>query len=207
MWILIGVILASPIADSHPRVGAALAVVVLSSVLFGASVAGNPRIVSRMGIPLAAVWVLTRFLHEFGNGQHFYDHLAHVAGLAVSCTLLWAMFDRIRDLPQVTSSVIAEAAIVYLIIAIAFSQVYWILNEFVGHAFNQTITSSDNTSFLYFSMVTLTAVGYGGILPINPFVRLVAGFESMAGIFYVAVIVARLVSSYRPQPRSRKDGL
>jgi len=205
MWVLIGVILASPLVDSNPRFGAAVAVVVLSSVLFGASLAGNPKIVSRLAIPLSGFWMLARLLEEFGDGRHFYDHLAHAAGLAVSCTVLWALFDRIRDPPQVTSSVLAEAVIVYLIITIAFSQVYWILNEFVAHPFNETIAASDNTSFLYFSMVTMTAVGYGGILPSNPFVRLVAVFESMIGIFYIAVIVARLVSSYRPQPKSSED--
>ena len=206
MWILIGVILASPIVDSHPRVGAAVAAVGLLSVLFGASLAGNPKIVSKVAIPLSGIWMLARLLEEFGDGRHPHNDLAHAAGLAVSCTLLWALFDRIRDPHQVTSSVIAEAIIVYLILAIAFSQVYWILNECVAHPFNETIASSDSTAFLYFSMVTMTAVGYGGILPVNPFVRLVAVFESMTGIFYIAVIVARIVASYHPQPKSGEDG-
>ena len=47
-------------------------------------------------------------------------------------------------------------------------------------------------------MITLSSVGYGGILPINPYVRMVAALESVAGIFYVAVVVARIVSSHRP---------
>jgi hypothetical protein len=204
MVILIAVIVASPAADSQPRVGAALAFVVLLSVLWGASIAGNEKIVVRVAIPLSGLWVVARLLEEFGSGKHVYDHLAHVVGLVVSCTLLWAMFDRIRYTPEVNSNIIAEAAIAYLVIAILFSQVYWILHEFVPHAFNQTISPSDSTSFLYFSMITLTSVGYGGILPINPYVRMVAALESMAGIFYIAVIVARLVSSYRPPPKSQE---
>jgi voltage-gated potassium channel len=55
-------------------------------------------------------------------------------------------------------------------------------------------------------MITLSSVGYGGILPLNPYVRLIAALESLIGIFYIAVVVARLVSSYRPDdhgsPRS-----
>jgi hypothetical protein len=50
-------------------------------------------------------------------------------------------------------------------------------------------------------MITLTSVGYGRIVPVNPYVRLVAAFESMIGIFFVAVVVARLVSSYYHRPR------
>jgi hypothetical protein len=48
-------------------------------------------------------------------------------------------------------------------------------------------------------MVTLTGVGYGGIVPANPYVRMVAALESMCGISFVAVVVARLVSSYNPK--------
>jgi hypothetical protein len=198
MWILVVEILCSPLADTHPRIGAVLALVVLSSVLAGASLTGNRRIVLLVGIPLSGIWMIARLLEEFGDGRHPYDHMAHVVGLALSCTLLWALFDRIHTAPQVTSSVLAEAAIVYLIIAIAFSQLYWILAEFIEHPFNQSIPPSDGTAFLYFSMITLTSLGYGGIFPVNPFVRLIAAFESMIGILFIAVIVARLVSSYGP---------
>jgi voltage-gated potassium channel len=87
-----------------------------------------------------------------------------------------------------------------LIIASAFSQLYWILNRFIDHAFNQIILPSQSGTLLYFSMVTLTSVGYGGIVPVNPYVHVVAALESMSGIFFVAIVVARLVSSYRPNP-------
>jgi hypothetical protein len=52
--------------------------------------------------------------------------------------------------------------------------------------------------------MTISGVGYGGILPINPYLRLIAALETMLGIFFVAVVVARLVSSYRPEPRSKR---
>ena len=54
-------------------------------------------------------------------------------------------------------------------------------------------------TLLYFSMITLSSVGYGGIVPVNPYLRITAALESMIGIFYVAVVVARLVSAYRPK--------
>ena len=52
-------------------------------------------------------------------------------------------------------------------------------------------------------MITLSSVRYGGIAPVNPYVRFVAAFESMTGIFYLAVVVAHMDSCYRPrQPLS-----
>jgi hypothetical protein len=49
-------------------------------------------------------------------------------------------------------------------------------------------------------MITLSGVAYGGILPVNSYIRLIAAFENVVGLFYLAVVIARLVSSYRPKP-------
>jgi hypothetical protein len=46
----------------------------------------------------------------------------------------------------------------------------------------------------YYSFVTLTTVGYGDISPVTPAARTFAWIEAIAGQFYVAVIVAGLVS-------------
>src|SRR6516164_10374003 len=46
----------------------------------------------------------------------------------------------------------------------------------------------------YFSFVTLTTVGYGDISPVSPATRTLACMEAVTGQFYLAVIVAGLVS-------------
>lgn len=47
--------------------------------------------------------------------------------------------------------------------------------------------------FIYYSFVTLTTLGYGDILPINPVARALASLEAVFGQLYVAVLIARLV--------------
>src|ERR1700678_694935 len=197
MWLVIAETLASPLADRYPRIGAAMALIIVLGVLLGARLAVSKIIVIRVVLPLSGFWILARLAEGFSNGQSIYNLVSHSVGLMLSCAILWALFDRLNT-SQVTSSVIAEAFISYLVIAIAFSQLYWILNELVVDSFNQKVTATQSAEFLYFSMITLTSVGYGGIIPVNPFVRLVAALESMTGIFYVAIVVARLVSAYRP---------
>jgi hypothetical protein len=120
----------------------------------------------------------------------------------LSCTVLWVILNRFGTIPNVTASVISEAFISYLVIAIAFSQLYLILNRTLESPFNQVIPPWKTSTLMYFSMITLSSVGYGGIVPVNPYLRIIAALESMVGIFYVAVIVARLVSSYRRTSRS-----
>jgi hypothetical protein len=46
----------------------------------------------------------------------------------------------------------------------------------------------------YFSCVTLTTVGYGDISPVSPATRTLSWMEAITGQFYLAVIVAGLVS-------------
>jgi hypothetical protein len=200
MWLLVAEVIASPAADYHPLVGAGLAVMVLVSLLAGASYMASKKIIRVGVLPITGVWLIARALQAFGDSRYWYAHLAPIAGLALSISILWAIFDRFNSVPRIPRNAIAEAFISYLVIAIAFSQLYWILSRMVAHPFNQMIPESQSGTLLYFSMVTLSGVGYGGIAPLNPYVRMVAALETMAGIFYIAVVVARLVSSYRATP-------
>lgn len=198
MWAFIGEILASPLPDYHPRAGMALAISLLILLMIGAAFLANRKIVRMVVLPIAAIWLAARLLEAVG-GEHFYTHLAPVAGLALSVSVLWAIFERMHIAPRNPRSAIAEAFVSYLLIAIAFSQLYWVLNQVLENPFNQIIPPSHSGTLLYFSMITLSSVGYGGIVPVNPYLRLICGLESMVGIFYVAVVVARLVASYRPR--------
>jgi voltage-gated potassium channel len=203
MWALVVEMLMSPLADTHPRAGALLGLVVLSILLSGIGYMANAKVVRRMVLPVAAVWMVARIMEAFGDRSKPYANLSPVVGLIFSCSVLWAIFGHFRSRSGNPRSAIAECFISYLVIATAFSQVYWILNRYVDHAFNQVIPSAQSGTFLYFSMITVTSVGYGGIVPVNPYVRNVAAFESMSGIFFVAVVVARLVSSYSQKPAER----
>jgi hypothetical protein len=197
MCVFAVLLLASPLADARPHVGGIIALLILVAMVVGTTHMANRKTMHFVVFPLAILWMVARALEAWADGRHAYAHLAPIAGLALSCAVLWALLARFGSLPLVTSGVISEAFISYLVLAIAFSQAYWILNHFVDNAFNQVIEGSRISTFLYFSMVTLSDVGYGAIVPVNPYVRLVSAFESMLGVFYIAVVVARLVASYR----------
>lgn len=201
MCLIVALQLASPLADSNPHAGGVIALVVLLSLLTGATYMADRKVVRLVVTPIAGLWVVARAFEALGPDHHIYSHLAPIAGLALSCSLLWAILIRFDSLPLVTADVISEAFISYMIIAIAFSQLYWILDRLVDNAFSQPISPTDSSILLYFSMITITTVGYGRIAPLNPYVRLVAGFEGMIGVFYIAVVVSRLISSYYPRAR------
>jgi hypothetical protein len=45
---------------------------------------------------------------------------------------------------------------------------------------------------LYFSLVTLSTIGYGDVVPLNAEVRILAALEGITGVLYVAITVALL---------------
>jgi len=49
---------------------------------------------------------------------------------------------------------------------------------------------------VHFSYVTLTTLGYGEITPVGSLARSLSSLEAAAGVFYMAFLVARLVSGY-----------
>jgi hypothetical protein len=57
----------------------------------------------------------------------------------------------------------------------------------------------------YYSFVTLTTVGYGDVVPISAATRTCAWIEAITGQFYLAVIVAGLVSLLVTRKRTPQD--
>ena len=53
------------------------------------------------------------------------------------------------------------------------------------------------SDYLYFSMGTLTSVGYGDITPANPLVGIWATLEAAGGVLYIAVLISLLVNRMR----------
>lgn len=48
--------------------------------------------------------------------------------------------------------------------------------------------------FMYYSLTSLTTVGYGDLIPVNATSRMTSVFLSVIGILYPAVVISRLIS-------------
>ena len=59
--------------------------------------------------------------------------------------------------------------------------------------------------FTYFSLSTLTTIGYGDVTPVAPAARSAAVLQGVFGQFYLAVVVAQLVGSKLAEARARDD--
>jgi hypothetical protein len=58
----------------------------------------------------------------------------------------------------------------------------------------------------YYSYITLTTVGYGDIHPNNPIAEFFAFMEAIVGVFYMATVVASLISLHLTSVQNKKQG-
>jgi hypothetical protein len=91
----------------------------------------------------------------------------------------------------------------YFMIAIGFSFLYFFIDLIVPGSFDfstldpKLISHSHYLSeLMYFSFVTLLCIGYGDIIAIEDAAQTFTILEGIVGQFYIAILVARMVSVY-----------
>jgi voltage-gated potassium channel len=90
-----------------------------------------------------------------------------------------------------------ESINVYLLLGIAGSILYRAVYAYQPAAFNfPGGLPPHDYSFIYFSFVTQTTLGYGDIAPVSSMARSLAIFFSVAGQLYLTMIIAMLVGKY-----------
>ncbi len=102
---------------------------------------------------------------------------------------------------EVDSEIIFGSICAYLLIGFMWGGIYLLIETvYPGSFFIDAAHNIDNKTnygdFLYFSFVTLATLGYGDISPVTPLARNVSIIEGIIGVFYLAILVARLVGLY-----------
>ena len=109
---------------------------------------------------------------------------------------------RILSHEQVTLETMLGAICAYLLIALAFSYTYLFIDSPSLHVFG---SAQPTTAFPYFSLVTITTLGYGDLAPATEVARALAAGEAIIGQVFLVIFVARIVSLFsgswrRPRP-------
>lgn len=88
---------------------------------------------------------------------------------------------------------------VYLLVAILGAFLFEIIYLTTGSGIGGDVVlegiDKDFALYIYFSLVSLTTVGFGDIYPIQVMSKMLSVFLSTIGILYPAVVIARLVSA------------
>ncbi|SMP04137.1 potassium channel family protein [Shimia sagamensis] len=82
----------------------------------------------------------------------------------------------------------------YLLIAMLWGLIYWRIEAAYPGSFNlpEDIVGQ-KAGFVYFSMITMTTVGYGEITPAASLTRMLTGMQAIVGTMFVAIFIGRIV--------------
>ena len=104
---------------------------------------------------------------------------------------------------KVDLNIILDAINGYLLLSIVFGILVALIMKFNPGAFNfpelevsGVKTSRDFSEYMYYSLVSITTLGYGDIVPKIPVARSLATFISICGQLYIAILLALLVGKF-----------
>jgi hypothetical protein len=133
------------------------------------------------------------------SGIEFFQSPGRVLRVVV---LIAAMVVVLRDVlraKRVTMDTVFAACSVYLLMALVWSSLYIAIEVLAPGSFKLGPTEGPGSmgtasQLVYFSMITLTTVGYGDITPNTPQASMLAALEGLIGQLFIAIILARLVA-------------
>ena len=107
--------------------------------------------------------------------------------------------------PVVDANVLCAGLSGYLLLGLLWTPLYIAVAGWNPAAFTMPAGGTmDYFTALYFSFITLSTVGYGDIAPVSKVARMLAPMESVVGLFYVAVLISRLVAIYSTPPPAQQ---
>jgi hypothetical protein len=108
------------------------------------------------------------------------------------------LFSYLHNSRSVSRADLYTAVSIYLLLGATWAALYGVMDalhpgsfQLGGHLTNR------QSDLIYFSLVTLSTIGYGDIVPLTGEARMLAALEGVIGVLYMAITVAILVSGYR----------
>jgi hypothetical protein len=202
------VLLSLPFRTNHPLLNVVVQLLLFNAMVVTLSASGSRRWLRWV---LVAVWatgvaLYLRLVLFLGPVAQNWDVAVTVLFfLLMMAVCVIAILPYIFQKRQVTLDTIFAAVIAYLFISSTFANLYTILYFLDPGSFNLPPAPNLNqfytvyTEMIYFSLTTVVGVGFGDIVPLLPFPRMLAAVEGVLGHFYIAVFVAWLVGTFIAQ--------
>jgi voltage-gated potassium channel len=195
VWLLLSLVVClilSPIAERTAMGSVLIALLFTLVTLAIVNAASRSRTDFVIALTLSTLWLPIDWLYlEFAQ-----IWLRIVAAVLLMTLIFVSIYGVLKELSHVKESnfnILCAAVAAYLLIGVGWELIYDLMKYLSPESFDD-LTWSD---FIYFSLTTLTTVGYGDITPGTSLAGIVAALEAVLGQLYVAVLIARLVGLLR----------
>ena len=141
--------------------------------------------------------ILTLWMNYFTSGKWALA-ASEICGILFFGFAIVIIVNYIRRQRDVTTEIIFAAVVVYLLMAMLWADLYRLLETFTPGSFEMPggQIQNDRILFVYFSLVTITTLGYGDMTPVTDQAAGLASVEAITGQIYLVVLVAWLVGMH-----------
>jgi len=169
--------------------------------IVGIFITSDSRVHITWSTSIAVLWLMMAVIYAFDPTSFWKIQVSSFILIVFHITMILVMLRYIFRASSVTTDVLYASVAVYLLISFLFVPIYGMLETAHPGSFvdNTLHTPMHWQQFVYYSLVTLSTAGYGDVLPVSSWARMLAGFEATIGVLYVAILMARLVSLYGSQ--------
>ncbi len=140
---------------------------------------------------------LTLRLIRFGENPYSFFVLENVIGIANTLVFIYINLQLLFRDRIVNAYRIVGAVNVYLLLALMGALTFEVIHAATGVSIGGNVvlsgTDNDYVHFIYFSLASLTTVGFGDIYAVSAPARMLATFLSTLGVLFPAIVIARLV--------------
>ncbi|MFZ0312651.1 MAG: potassium channel family protein [Candidatus Korobacteraceae bacterium] len=191
-----------PYAENRPGIYMFFRVFGAAGMLFAVYAINLRRTVLVCALLLAVPAVLHHII-EFRADAGALPVFGILLSFGFDLFLVVVLFRRVILEAQPTSETILGALCIYLLVGFSFASVYGMVAALQPKAFYldplvNTHSIPRRFDMVYYSFGTLTSVGASGITPVSDAARSLTAIEATIGVLYLAVLIARLISGYRP---------
>jgi hypothetical protein len=195
---LVALLVSAPFVEYLPG-GDLLEVLLLTTVMVSAVLAVGGR---RKSLIIALILLAPALAGKWIN--HLRPELLNPAVFLVSSFVFFGfvvarLLVFIVRAPRVDANVLCAGVAGFLLLGLLWAPAYAAVARLDPRAFALPASPGapstlDGFSAFYYSFMTLCTVGYGDITPVSRVARMLAVIETITGMFYMAVLISRLVS-------------
>ena len=202
---LLMLIAIQPLDEAIGKFGIVLDLIVSAILLSAIYVISGKRNHIVIGLLLAAPLLVSLWSAYFFTNA-WLPIIGFLCGIAFFAFIIVIILRFIFSQDEITKDLIAGAAAVYLLMAIMWTYAYRVIEIIGPESFSiaQNQSFEHQFSFLYYSFVTLTTLGYGDIFPVTTAAKACAILEAVIGQLYLVITIAWLVGVQISQSMQKK---
>ena len=187
---------------NHSKDTAIVDVLFLALMLSTVYAVAHNKILLTVGLVLTIITQWSSLTTESSGNIEFM--LGLISAIVLLLIVIVIIIKDIVSRDEILIDAIFGSICAYLLIGVTWALVYYLADTLMPNAIfvntdipGQTLQLSGKSDFSfynYFSLVSMTTLGYGDLIPAHPITRALATYQAIFGQLFIAILVSRLVA-------------